>query len=515
MAGAKQRAAGEASQAQPPAKKAASPAAAPAAASGAPPLAPVAPLCITQLLETENASRQQGQLTEWVRQMKNYVDHALHGFLDQRKLELSFALPRKCSMIPPLAITQAASGANLTSFREVMDYDNLVASFSRTKQYEAAGTVWMLDPICSDIDDVSVSQLEGAMGMWSEETYRLSSSHAPSRRLSFDVPLPVRVVDGKVAQRVEPGKPGVCVTEALTMLAGRAVVITWCSAMSEALQQSNDDRVWYLSNAALPVPIRMRVLPDGDATHMAALTFSETMFASCAASGADSFWRFGEKACRLTNVANAFAKQEPQAKLEAAFKTYGLTFKGKALTSATVTALKSLQPFVLDDACGSAFALAEVYCPELREPTLLMRIGYACSTRGVSDAKAKEYFVFVTNTLRVARLTGDIPKDEKLSVSRVAGREKKTPSMPHALFKNHELVEYISHEAFLIDTTVHSDMAICRTPLSIVQKFATSGADGLVASHRMSESGGADGMDALFALKVAEYRDGWMPRRRR
>ena len=295
--GTNKRAAGEASQAQPLAKKAASSAAAPAAASGAPapaaassasPLAPVAPLCITQLLETENASRQQGQLTEWVRQVKNYVDHGLHGFLDQRKLELSFALPRKCSMIPPLAITQAASGANLTAFREVMDYDHLVASFSRTKQYEAAGTVWMLDPICSDVDDVSVSQLEGAMGMWSEETYRLSSSHAPSRRLSFDVPLPVKVVDEKVAQRAVPGKPGVRVTEAMPMLAGRAVVITWYSAMSVALQQRNEDRVWCLFNAALSVPIRMRMLPDGDATRLAALSFSEALFASCAASGADN-----------------------------------------------------------------------------------------------------------------------------------------------------------------------------------------------------------------------------------
>ena len=75
-----------------------------------------------------------------------------------------------------------------------------------------------------------------------------------------------------------------------------------------------------------------------------------------------------------------------------------------------------------------------------------------------------------------------------------------------------ELVEHIFHEALLIDKTMHSDMAIFRTPLSIVQKFATSGADGLVASHRMSESGGADGMDALFALKVAEYRDGVEPK---
>eukprot|EP00959_Pyramimonas_sp_CCMP1952_P085111 1779608-Pyramimonas_sp.AAC.1 len=63
-------------------------------------------------------------------------------------------------MIPPLAITRAASGANLCAFREVMGHDNLVASFSRTKQYEAAGTAWMLDPICPDIDDVSMSQLE-------------------------------------------------------------------------------------------------------------------------------------------------------------------------------------------------------------------------------------------------------------------------------------------------------------------------------------------------------------------
>ena len=83
-----------------------------------------------------------------------------------------------------------------------------------------------------------------------------------------------------------------------------------------------------------------------------------------------------------------------------------------------------------------AFALTEVCCSELREPTLLMRIGYACSTRGVYDAKAKEYFVFVTNTLRVARLTGDIPKEEKLSVGRVAGHQKKTPAMLHTLFKN-------------------------------------------------------------------------------
>ena len=458
---------------------------------------------------------QQGHLSQWVRNVKNYVDPTLLGFLQERKRELSFALPEKCSMIPPLAITQAASGANLTAFREVMNYDNLVASFSRTREYEAAGTVWMVDPICPDIDDVTISQLEGAMGMWAEETYLRSSTHAPSRRLSFDVPLPVKVVDAKAAQRVEPGKPGVCVTEPLTMLAGRVVVITWYSAMSEALQQSNHDRVWYLFNAALSVPIRMRVLPDGDASQLAALNFSETMFASCAASGADSFWRFAEKARRLAGVEASFAKQEPQSKLEAVIKNYGLTFKGKPLSSANVTALRGLQPFVLDGACASAFALVEVYCPELREPTLLMRIAYACSARGDSDAKAKEYFVFSMNSLRVARLTGDIPKEEKLSVSRVVGREKKSPAMIHAVFKKKELVEYIFHEGYLMDKEMHRNMAIYRTPLSMLQKFAVSGADGLVASYRNLEAGFVPdlfGMHTLFALQVAQHREGQDPK---
>ncbi len=526
--------AGEAAEGQPQAKK---PVGAPAAASGAPPLAqaPVAaasgalplaqapvppPLCIAKLLETESASLQKkkDELAEWVRAAKTYVDHALHMFLQERKSELSFALPPKCSMIPPLAISNnAAPGANLSAFREVINYDNMMASLSRTKQYEAAGTVWMLDPISSDIDDVSVIQLEGAIGIWSAGALRLSSTRAPSQRLSFDAPLPVKVVDAnKVAQRVEAGKPGVCVAEPLLMLAGRAVVIAWYSAMSQALQQSNRNLAWHLFNAALSVPIRMRLLPDGDASHLAALTFSETLFASAAAGGADSFWRFAEKACRLTGVATSFAKQESAVKLEVVIKNYGLTFRSKAIGHAGATALKAVQPFVMDDACCSAFALAEAYCPELRDPTLLMRICYACSGRNaVCDAKAGEYFVFIMNCLRVARLTGDIPKDEKISVRRTIGRKaKKTPGTLWALFKKKELVDFIFHEAGLhIDKDTQDSMAIFKTPLGIVQKFAASGADGLAASYRTSESGSSpDGMRALFARPVAEHRDGASPK---
>ncbi len=179
------------------------------------------------------------------------------------------------------------------------------------------------------------------------------------------------------------------------------------------------------------------------------------------------------------------------------------------------TALKGAQPFVMDDACCAAFALAEVYCPEIREPTLLMRIGYACSARNaVSDAKAKDYFVFVMDCLRVARLTGDIPKDEKISVTKAIGKSK-TPGMLQTLFKKRDLVDFIFNQAGLqMDQDTLNNMAIFKTPLSIVQKFAPSGADGLVASYRNSEWLFAPGgMHALFALRVAGHRrDGAGPK---
>ena len=197
--------------------------------------------------------------------------------------------------------------------------------------------------------------------------------------------------------------------------------------------------------------------------------------------------------------------------LERVIKNYSLTFKGKPVSAANVTALRGLQPFIFDSACSSAFAQAEMYFPELRDPTLLMRVGTACSAKAVSDAKARENFAFVMHSLSVARLTGDIPQDEKLTVSRVVGRDKKTPALIQAFFKKKELVDFIFQEAYLIDQTMHNNMAAFQTPRSIVQKFATSGADGLVASH-LTESGGAtsgaEGMDMLFSRKVAEHREG-------
>jgi len=179
--------------------------AAPPAASGVP--SPPVPLSVADLLEMDSLQTQTGHLAKWAQEAKEYVDNALLKFLTDRHTEFCFQVPASVMLIPPMKMSAAASGAHLTSFREVMNYDSLQLSFSKKGQYEAAGTVWMLDPIDDGTSDtVSISQLEGAMAMWTEERFLLSSEHPPSRRYSLVAPLPARVVNTKVAQRMSEGE---------------------------------------------------------------------------------------------------------------------------------------------------------------------------------------------------------------------------------------------------------------------------------------------------------------------
>jgi len=242
------------------------------------------------MLEMESLEHQEAYLKNWATTTKAYVDKKLVHFVKERPGCVPFDVPNDLMLISPLAIS-SASGEQLSAFREVMNYDNLRMSFSKNGQYEAAGTVWMLDPVhCDGSDSISINHLESAMWMWSEEAFLLSSPHPASRRFSFDVPLPARVLDIKVAQRHSAGKSSVVMAHTLPLLAGRALVIGWYAAMALALQNVAEDehRVFKLFEAALSVPIRLRITPDQDGCHLVSLLFSESMFWSAAAHGRGS-----------------------------------------------------------------------------------------------------------------------------------------------------------------------------------------------------------------------------------
>ena len=156
------------------------------AASGAAAQAEAAPtptsLSITDLLEMD--SNHDGFIATWAANTKAQVDKQLLTFLQKHHQKVAFEVPTSVLLIPPLEITSAASDSQLKSFREVMNYDNMMLSFSKSGQYEAAGTVWMLDPIAAADakTSISITQLESAMALWSESALLQSSTQAAGRR---------------------------------------------------------------------------------------------------------------------------------------------------------------------------------------------------------------------------------------------------------------------------------------------------------------------------------------------
>ena len=206
-------------------------------------------------------------------------------------------MPADVMLIAPLAITAACGGTELKGFREVLHYNNMMLAFSKTGQYEAAGTVWMCEAATdSVVDTLSVSPIESAMAAFSRAAFLRSSTHEPNQRFSFDVPLPVQVVDTKVAQRLD-ADTGVLMAQPLPLLAGGALVVGWYAQMQEALLHAREDEepVFKLLEAALSVPIRFKLGCDADERCLIGLHFSESIFATAAAAAADSFWKLAEK----------------------------------------------------------------------------------------------------------------------------------------------------------------------------------------------------------------------------
>ncbi len=90
----------------------------------------------------------------------------------------------------------------------------------------------------------------------------------------------------------------------------------------------------------MTVPIRLRITTDEDECRLIGLRFSETMFVTAAAAGADSFWKFCERTSELQGFKNSLAKNESILKLGNELKKYGVTFRGKTIVENTVKALK-------------------------------------------------------------------------------------------------------------------------------------------------------------------------------
>ena len=78
------------------------------------------PWSLSALMEMDTIESQSHFIRGWSRDVKKSVDSAVLIYMTVHRDRFNFPAPADVMSIPPLAISDAASGANLTSFREVM-----------------------------------------------------------------------------------------------------------------------------------------------------------------------------------------------------------------------------------------------------------------------------------------------------------------------------------------------------------------------------------------------------------
>ena len=152
----------------------------------------------------------------------------------------------------------------------------------------------------------------------------------------------------------------------------------------------------------------------------------------------------------------------------------------------------------------------------IKEREVVEKVAQQCNTRVVSgggsagSAQARAYIAFIFDTFRVARLTGEFPKDEPVSVPKILGQDHKSAGWVHIVFKKQEFIEFIMHEsALLMDSKMVEALQAFATPASILKHFSATGEGGLVDRFLKSESAASElicSLNECFADKVAQYR---------
>ena len=110
--------------------------------------------------------------------------------------------------------------------------------------------------------------------------------------------------------------------------------------------------------------------------------------------------------------------------------------------------------------------------------------------------------------MRAARLTGEFPKGEGITVASIIGADKKQAAWAGVHFKKQYLIAFLMHEAELLDQTMLAAVQIFQTPAGIVKHFSATGEDGRLGKFLQAAPGAAaSSLNECFAVPVAEYRD--------
>ena len=334
-----------------------------------------------------------------------------------------------------LPITARADG--LQSFKEQWNWANCEKSLSSQGLYEAPGNVFWLRldiptwegselPACR----LTYGQIAAGRKMWSDEKYdRSAVGDASKRHYLINSVLPIAVLS--IADATEKLRSVPC-------LASRGILAGLYSTFDDALRANNWQQIRALYQAALAMPMRMRVGPSRQQVVLDNITYSEELFVA-KLTASDAFYDFATKAGELIpTLENMTAKAVVERCSE-----LGIAFHAQKVNDNIARALQNVYPYIRSGEVREALKLLEDVSPQLNDQSkisVLMHTASKTFTKG--SAAAKGALAQLTNALRIAIEYKDIAKDSHVTKEFLTGAKHKA-GYAQMFFKRLAFLEFL------------------------------------------------------------------------
>lgn len=355
------------------------------------------------------------------------VDSVRHRLCSSlQKLPAVGGMVGKLEQQEPLQISDAGGVGKLQSFKEHWRWENCKKSLGNNGVYEAPGSLfWLSTSVPTWMGqqlpaaNLTYGQVAAGRQMWSEDKF-IRSADDPDKRQYFTQGL---ISSAIVSMQDVPDeeKRGFSM---LPCLCSRAVLIGWYSAMDDALRADATAKVIKLYEAALSMPMRLRVAPSRDQIILDSISYSEELYATKSASS-DSFFDWVEKVVGVFPKEPTFVSLTGKAVKDRGDKL-GITFHGNKVNENIQRALQHAAPFVLNHDVRVAFKAFEDVSDALNDQT---KLSYLMNTASKHYMKGSEAavgaVVQVLQSLRLALVYKDIKKDAHLTKEFLVGGRNK------------------------------------------------------------------------------------------
>ena len=217
--------------------------------------------------------------------------------------------------------------------------------------------------------------------------------------------------------------------------------------LDDALRAADANKIEKLYQAALCMPVRVRVAPSQVQCVLDSLSYSEELFVAKEATS-DSFFDFTVKVVRLFPGEPAIGSMTTK-DLKTKLDKLGVTFHGSTPNENVIRSLLNSAPYVSDDAVAKAFKAFENVSSVLNDQTKLSAMLHATTkafnvnaTKGVSDAAVGAFCEAIT-AVRFGLLFKDITKEADIKKEFLIGGRAKA-GFVQLLFKRKAFTDFIS-----------------------------------------------------------------------